>query len=569
MSYQVIARKWRPQSFQELIGQEHVSQSLLNALRSGRIPHALLFTGTRGVGKTSSARILAKSIRCPNATDFVPCNKCDICNEVQTGHSLDVIEIDGASNNGVDAIRELRDSVGYMPAKGKYKIYIIDEVHMLSNSAFNALLKTLEEPPAHVIFILATTEAQKIPATVLSRVQRFDFRRIPARTIYQHLQHICREEKITSDKDSLWFIAKHADGSMRDSLSLLDLAISYSGTTLDKDKITSILGITDRSLLLDALTAIVKKDRAQIFQVLERILSSVNEPKNFMNYFLEEIRNLLFVKIQPHNLADVVDLPDSELEDLQNLASLLGEEELHMLFDMALKGAGDLTRASEPRIVLEMIFLRMLSAPSIRNLNQILGGSVAVTTTTATTSAPPTPAKTPMAKAQVTAPAAPVPAVQTAPTAPQPAPEVKKETSTYLKNKTLLENWTLFVRNTQQYDSLTAAKLEHASPLQFENHKLVLGFAPQHEFLMQQLSEGPSKKRLEEKLSQFWDQNVIIDARTMSLEASDTAISPKAKEELDKKLADQKMLEAIQEDPLVQAAQKTFKAKIQNIKEIK
>lgn len=197
------------------MGQSHVSTTLQNALKNGRLHHALLFTGPRGTGKTSSARILAKSLRCPNAVDFVPCNECDECREIGLSRSLDVIEIDGASNNGVDAIRDLRDTVGYMPASGKYKIYIIDEVHMLSTSAFNALLKTLEEPPAHVIFIMATTEAQKIPQTIMSRCQRFDFRSISTRQITDSLKAICDKEGVSADEDALWIIARQGDGSMQ------------------------------------------------------------------------------------------------------------------------------------------------------------------------------------------------------------------------------------------------------------------------------------------------------------------------------------------------------------------
>ncbi len=239
LSYEVIARRFRPQEFESLVGQDHVRQTLSNALRAKRLHHALLFTGPRGTGKTSPARILAKSIRCPNAVDFVPCNRCNECDEITSGRSVNVIEIDGASNNGVDAIRELRETIGYMPSSGKYKIYIIDEVHMLSTSAFNALLKTLEEPPEHVFFVMATTEAHKLPKTILSRVQRFDFRRIPTALIAQHLKKICEADQIKCQPEALWAVARQGDGSMRDSQSLLEQVINFCEGELTLAKTTN------------------------------------------------------------------------------------------------------------------------------------------------------------------------------------------------------------------------------------------------------------------------------------------------------------------------------------------
>ena len=377
MSYQVIARKWRPKSFGDVVGQNHITQTLTNALKNGRLPHALLFTGPRGTGKTSSARILAKALRCPNAVNFVPCNVCDSCIEISQGNSLDVLEIDGASNNGVDAIRELRDTVQFMPSSGKYKIYIIDEVHMLSTSAFNALLKTLEEPPPHVIFIMATTEVQKIPQTILSRCQRFDFRRISTRQITEHLKSITAAENVATEEEALWIIARQGDGSMRDSQSLLDQVITFANGPLTRQTVVDILGLTDRTLLLETLNHLIDRDTQGILSVIQKLAMSGAEPNLFAQDLLELIRSLLLVKISESKASQILEMPDSEMQALQEMAARLPEEDIHLLFDMTLKGGQDIPRAQDPRIVLEVALLRMANAPKITDLQNLLKNGVA------------------------------------------------------------------------------------------------------------------------------------------------------------------------------------------------
>lgn len=376
MSYQVIARKWRPRSFTEVVGQDHISTTLLNALRHDRLPQALLFTGPRGTGKTSSARILAKSLRCPNAKNFVPCGECQTCEDVANGRALDVIEIDGASNNGVDAVRELRDTVGYMPSSGKYKVYIIDEVHMLSTSAFNALLKTLEEPPSHVVFIMATTEVQKIPNTILSRCQRFDFRRISTRQIAKHLENIVKKDGHKAEQEALWLIARQADGSMRDSQSLLDQVITYCDGEVSLKKVIDVLGLTDRALLLEALKSLTAQDAGAMIDVIEKVFHAGYDPKIFAQDLLEEIRHALMIRLCVDDATKVVDLPDAEIQALKEASAPLSNEDLHMLFDMALKGVNDLLRSQDARLVLEMLLLRMTHAPRILALSQLLQGQL-------------------------------------------------------------------------------------------------------------------------------------------------------------------------------------------------
>ena len=370
LSYQVIAIKWRPQTFQELIGQEHVTQTLLNAINNKRVPHAILFTGSRGVGKTSSARILAKSLKCSPR----PCNKCSICKEISVGSHIDVMEIDGASHNGVDAIREIIDKAGYLPLQGQYKICIIDEVHMLSVSAFNALLKILEEPPSHMKFIFATTEIQKIPRTILSRCQKFHFRQIPTKLISEHLQKICMEEKVQIDKDALWSIARHGEGSMRDSQSLLDQTITFTGKDkpITLEQVIELLGLTDRRFILDTVTAFCERDPSQILNIISELHTSSYDLKSFINDLIEEIRNLLFIKeCASDDVTAFVDLPDAEVAQLTKLTQKVKKEDVHILFDMALKGSLDILKAQDGRIVLEMLLLRMVHAPKYIDISNI------------------------------------------------------------------------------------------------------------------------------------------------------------------------------------------------------
>ena len=570
VSYQVIARKWRPQSFAELIGQEHISQTLFNALRNNRLPHALLFTGPRGTGKTSTARILAKALRCPNPQDFVPCNVCDECSLISLGQSLDVIEIDGASNNGVDAVRELRESVGYRPAHGKYKIYIIDEVHMLSGSAFNALLKTLEEPPEHVVFILATTEVHKIPNTILSRCQRFDFRRIPTRKISEQLEKICLQEQVLFENEALWSIARQGDGSMRDSQSLLDQIITFSSKNITLQRVVEALGLTDRSLLKNTLEAIVARNLQQTLQVVEEIFAGGLDVQVFAHDFLEQIRHLLIVKIHPGQGSQIVDLPDSEIDFLKKLASHLSEEDIHLLFDMALKGAEDVPRAQEPRLVLEMLLLRMAQAPRIVDLQTLLRN----TPSHSLEDRPPSQLERPnLSTSQASVPTSSnlkakniphtVP-IDTVPMALQPEPALKS-LPTSLEDK-----WSQLVEKIKSVNSLIAAKLEHSYAKSLENDLLVIAIPAKMKFLHQQVTEADFQKKLNNYIKTFWGKTYALEIQLEgNAEKKTQLLTPKAlaeQKEINKKL---ETLKEIENHPLVRQAQALFKTQIQEVKEIK
>ena len=294
MSYLVLARKWRPQTFEEVVGQEVVVRTLKNAILKGRIAHAYLFSGPRGVGKTSTARILAKALNCAEGPTPYPCNKCQSCNEVTSGTSLDVVEIDGASHTGVDNIRELKEALSYKPMRSRYKVYIIDEVHMLSQSAFNALLKTLEEPPLHVVFVFATTEPNKVPLTVLSRCQRFEFRRIPPELIFGHLKKIAEAEGIFADEKALRLLAEKADGSLRDAQSLLDQVAAYGGgESITEEMVKEVLGIPERWMLEKLAQSLVQGDLKEGFRIIEELYERGIPYDEFLFEFMKYLRNLL------------------------------------------------------------------------------------------------------------------------------------------------------------------------------------------------------------------------------------------------------------------------------------
>ncbi|HXN06882.1 MAG TPA: DNA polymerase III subunit gamma/tau, partial [Nitrospiria bacterium] len=297
MSYQVFARKWRPQKFEEIIGQAHVARTLMNAIQSNRLAHAYLFSGARGVGKTTMARLLAKAVNCEKGPTIHPCGVCSLCVEVSAGTAADVLEIDGASNRGIDNIRELRDQVKYAPLKGKNKVYIIDEVHMLTTEAFNALLKTLEEPPPHTIFIMATTELHKIPATILSRCQQFHFKKISRLEMISRLRLIGTEEKITVSDKALLLIAKAANGSLRDALSLFDQVVSYGGENISDEDVISLLGLVDSRAFQGLAEGLSRQDIPSVLRQLRGLMESGHDIKYFGQEWVGHLRNLIMMKI--------------------------------------------------------------------------------------------------------------------------------------------------------------------------------------------------------------------------------------------------------------------------------
>jgi len=357
MPYEVLARKWRPQVFQDVIGQEHVTQTLTNAIKTDRLAHAYLFSGARGVGKTSVARILAKAINCEQGEPGTPCNKCQSCVEIIDGSSVDVQEIDGASNRGIDEIRDLRENTRYMPSSSKYRIYIIDEVHMLTLPAFNALLKTLEEPPAHVKFIFATTEYHKVPMTILSRCQRFDFKRIPVAQLISQLEKIGAKEGIEISKSGLAVIATEAEGSMRDAEGLLDQVVSFTGQKVEDRHVIEILGIIDRDIMMGATRAIIEGSPKECLEIVDQIYNYGYDIKEFYRALMGQFRNLLISLIVPQN--SMLDLSESEQEEVSRLAERAGSEKIQALMNLLINREEDLRFTSHPRLILEATMIKL------------------------------------------------------------------------------------------------------------------------------------------------------------------------------------------------------------------
>jgi DNA polymerase III subunit gamma/tau len=392
VSYLVLARKYRPQTFEDLAGQDHVARTLANAIATGRIAHAFLFTGVRGVGKTTSARLLAKCLNCvgpdgqrkgPTAT---PCNECAPCREITAGQDLDVQEIDGASYNGVDEVRRLQEGMSFRPARDRFKVYIVDEVHMLSTAAWNAFLKTLEEPPPHVKFIFATTEVQKVPITILSRCQRYDFKLIPTQTIARRLDEVLAKETIEADAGAVQVLAREAAGSMRDAMSLLDQVIAFSGTKLTADDVTRVLGVADRKILHELALALVDGDAAACLGVVERLAQQGFDLAHVSRDVLGHLRNLVVAKVcssSPRGGADgadptgpsmreLLDLADEEIGEVVELASRAEVDDLSRLFQGFSRAFDEIVKSNQPRTAFEMALVRLARRPPLLALDELL-----------------------------------------------------------------------------------------------------------------------------------------------------------------------------------------------------
>ncbi len=534
MSYKVLARKWRPQVFSELVGQEHVVRALSNALDNDRVHHAYLFTGTRGVGKTTLARILAKSLNCETGVTSQPCGECNSCREIDEGRFVDLIEVDAASRTKVDQTRELLENVPYAPVAGRYKVYLIDEVHMFSDSSFNALLKTLEEPPPHVKFLLATTDPQKVPVTVLSRCLQFNLKRLPLDQIQGQLKKILDSEKIFSDPAALQLLSLAADGSMRDALSLLDQAIVFGGGQVREQDIRSMLGTVPLDFINHILSALSDNDAQALMQHVDSMAQqSVN--------FTELLKTLLtwLHRIALMQMTAVSDVDESpQFQRIAELSQILSAEDVQLYYQMALVGQNDLNLAPDPRIGFEMLMLRMLAF----QLDNDAGGSDQTRRPkpSARPGASPPPARKPQATPQHNSA---VPAAEQPATAPAGAPPPADINS---------RDWPDVIARLN-LKGLTGQFAGHCAVQSWDDTRLVLALDPQQLALRSSTAESKLCKILSETFS-----GVKVEI-VLGASADDT---PQQLRELQKQQKQSSAVDDIHNDPYVHEMQQRFGAEV-------
>lgn len=524
MSYQVLARKWRPKLFSEMVGQEHVLRALINALDNNRLHHAFLFTGTRGVGKTTIARILAKSLNCEKGISSKPCGECSTCAEIDDGRFVDLIEVDAASRTKVEDTRDLLENVQYAPTKGSYKVYLIDEVHMLSTHSFNALLKTLEEPPPHVKFLLATTDPQKLPVTILSRCLQFNLKRLPIALILGHIEHILMAEKITYEKNALMHIAHAADGSMRDALSLLDQAIAFGGGELTDSDIRSMLGTIDNQYVHSILAALAENNGELVLNCVELASEQAPDFSSVLDELLSVLHRIALAQVVPGALDEF----DADRDIIQELATKMSAEDVQLFYQIGLMGRRDLALSHDPRSGLEMTLLRMLAFKPVQSEAdaervRVSNRSNLKHTQTNVSRKP----KPPVAK--------------------------KTESSGHGADEHLARDWDSIVDSLKINGMLR--ELAVNCVLESRSDKtvvLVLDGAHAH------LHNKKIEQRLEEVLSAFFDGQIKLTIK-IGETAKETPAEKKARVAAEKK---QKAINEINEDPNIRILQETFNAQV-------
>lgn len=542
MSYQVFARKYRPQTFDDLVGQEHVVRTLKNAVEQNRLAHAYLFVGPRGIGKTSSARILAKALNCEKGPTISPCGVCDSCREIAAGNSLDVLELDAASNRGIDDVRELRDNVRYAPTRGRYKIYIIDEVHMLTKEAANALLKTLEEPPEHVIFCLATTEPEKLPITILSRCQRFDLHRIPTNLIAEHLQFIARQEKVTLEPAAAHAIARGADGGLRDAESMLDQLVAFCGEKIAESDVLNVFGFTSEQTVAAFTEKVLRGNTSGALAALDEQAAAGKEMMKLMNDLIAHLRDLLVYKVKPEALSDET-APELQAS-LGEEASLVETGRLLELIEQFAEAEGRMKWAPNKKLHFEVAVIKAIQTLGqvtldevIENLAALRGGEASVSSV-AKTLAPPKSATSP-------APVVSAPASSAAPA-------------------DMAETWPKLVQQVYKRRPLIRDWINAARFLGVQGREVLVGFAPEEKLMMESLARPTNRSFLEGLLKELtgseWTLKLKIakDLPPAEPPPPETQTEPEATKPNDP-------IESFKDDPLIKEALEIFKGEIKSV----
>ena len=543
MPYVVLARKWRPQTFRSVVGQEHVTKTLQNAISQGRVAHAYLFSGPRGIGKTTVARIFAKAVNCIKGVSSEPCEKCQTCSEITAGRSMDVIEIDAASNRGIDEIRELRESVKFSPVSGRYKVYIIDEAHMLTIEAFNALLKTLEEPPAHVIFILATTEPHKIPATILSRCQRFDFRRLTGNEITQRLKELAKSDGFSIDDESLSLIAESADGGMRDAQSILDQLLAFSDGDIQAEKVSQILGLGHYQLLDQLAENILKSDSAESLNTLNNLANQGADLNQCLKKLISHFRDLMIYKINPA----LIDAAETRKKKLAQQAEMASVERIMKIARILAQTESDTKQLGYERLNLELALVKLSrlgedDVPVDKLLNKLEA------------------MESKIAAGVVVNPVTISPESKTE-TEEVASIETQGEPDDYEESDPVRSTWSKLLNSVRQkHLPALHAFLREAKPLEITENTMVIDFDPKFKWHKEQVMEPENKSAVEAELE-------LILGKPIRLNIPEPESSAESKNSVDKKPATPlEIKQEIKEDESVKLVLDIFDGRIVDVK---
>ena len=562
MSYQVFARKYRPQDFDSVVGQEHITRTLRNAIEQNRLAHAYLFVGPRGVGKTSTARILAKALNCEKGQSASPCGKCDMCKAIAAGTSLNVLEFDAASNTQVDKIREIIiENVKYAPTSGQYKLYIVDEVHMLSNSSFNALLKTLEEPPPHVIFIFATTDVQKVPTTIVSRCQRFDLRRIPANLIAKHLQHIAKQEKISLEEPAAHAIAKGAEGGLRDAESMLDQLVAFCGNKIAENDVLSIFGFTAQETVSGLCGHILSGDAPAALAVVHEQTDGGKDLSRLLSDLIAHLRDLLVVKASPETANP--DLDEAALAALNAQAGVIALDRVLELIDLFATAESRMKWAPNKKLHFEVAVIKAINSLQQATLSEVIdtlstlrGGGEPAPPPARREQAPPL-----VARPRPAAVSPPAPE-RTALPAVAPAASVATEPSAPVESGDL---WTQLLIQVRAKRPLISQWLGAGALLKIENETCIIGFPGDQSMAMETIQRQNNRKFIEELISALAGKPLVIKCELRDGLVVAPPILPEMKEELP---ADPKAKagDDFKNDPKIKKAMEIFEAEILSTK---